>query len=116
MTDRIEIEGEMYKGGKSIVVELGLDEEVTGQSKTVKAYFPLSQMKSTESDGFWSCPEWLLKAKVGDAFYRWMSSKGSKGIDHLGGAVMGGYVSGMRIKVDLWDLKKAEKYAISQAN
>lgn len=75
---------EFSESGKALYVDGCLDEEVTDAEVSRRFYFPVSQIKVI--DDVHHVPRWLAKAKAGEVAYEFLSNRGSKGIDHLGGS------------------------------
>ena len=100
-------EFKMHKGGKCIVVEAGIIEEITNQWSVVTLYIPLSQL--TKTDEGYECPSWLINSQCSAAAARWVSNYGNKGIDHLSGSVYSLAVKGMseEVVVGFPSVKKA---------
>lgn len=92
----MQITGSLHSGGRSVEVVVGMREDVTGQTRDGKAFFPLSQL-----------------TELADSFYYWLSARGTKGIDHLSGAVFLGYLDGVdeEIMPRMRDLMKARDYS-----
>ena len=111
MNEKVILHGaSVHPGGKALIVDGTVASEATDQAASRKVYFPLSQCRANEN-GEYECPMWLARAKAGDAVYQWVSSRGAKGIDHLGGAGLTASFAGATYYVDLGDLRKAERYA-----
>ena len=111
MNEQVILHGaSVHPGGKALIVSGTVASEATDQAASRKVYFPLSQCRVND-DGEYVCPQWLARAKAGDAVYQWVSRRGLKGIDHLGGAGLTASFAGRTYWVDLHDLRKAESYA-----
>ena len=97
----------MHKGGKCIVVEAGIIEEITNQSSKATLYIPLSQL--TKTDEGYECPSWLINSQCSTAAAKWVSNYGNKGIDHLSGSFYSIAVKGMseEVVVGFPSIKKA---------
>ena len=107
MDTKLLTEFEMHKGGKCIVVEAVIFEEITNQSSKATLYIPLSQL--TKTDEGYECPNWLINSQCSAAAAKWVSNYGNKGIDHLSGSVYSIAVKGMseEIVVGFPNVKKA---------
>ena len=104
--------GEVQPSGKSVLISI--DVTIGQQSAACRAFFPISTV--TEADGEYSAPPWLAKIKATDAAYYWLSDRGTKGVDHLGGARDGidaVYGSGLSYDLGWQDLQEAKERARS---
>lgn len=111
MSEQVTLYGaNVHPGGKALILDSTVAVEATDQTVGRKIYIPLSQCR-IDDDGEYQCPKWLAQAKAGDAVYQWVSRRGQKGIDHLGGAGLTASFAGETYYVDLYDLQKAENYA-----
>ena len=103
--------GEVQASGKSVLINVGI--AISGQSTIGRAFFPLSTV--TETDGEYSAPPWLAKIKAADAAHYWLSNRGTKGVDHLGGAgankVEAVYESGLSYELGWHDIQEAQTRA-----
>ena len=105
----VEIGGELHPGGKAVVVHGSVDEVVSDQEASRRFYFPLSQC--TYQDGTFFAPRWLVEAKSAEVVYGWVSRRGTKGIDHMAGAVLTATINNTTTSVDHAALRKAERRA-----
>ena len=105
----VEIGGELHPGGKAVIAYGSVDEDVTNQEASRRFYFQLSQC--VDEDGTFFAPRWLVEAMAAEVVYNWVSNRGSKGIDHMGGAVLTATINDTTTCVDYAALKKAERRA-----
>ena len=102
--------GEVQESGKSVLVNVNI--AIGTQSTTGRAFFPISTV--TETSGEYSAPPWLAKIKAADAAHYWLSNRGTKGVDHLGGDRDGiecVYESGLSYELGWHDLQEAKERA-----
>jgi hypothetical protein len=111
MTKQVTLkDAELHPRGKAIFVRATLDEECSDQETSRTIYFPLSQCEPVGTGEGYFCPEWLARAKAAEAVYTWVSQRGEKGIDHLGGAFFQAHFSGHSFGVDIAAMHKAKDY------
>tara|TARA_R100000808_G_scaffold5606_1_gene16911 strand:- start:383 stop:730 length:348 start_codon:yes stop_codon:yes gene_type:complete len=110
MTDTIILTGaELHSGGKAVFLSGHVDSEATDQELRVrKFYFPLSQCELIDDE--YHCPLWLAEAKAAEVVYQWVSNRGMKGIDHLGGAALSASFADRVFYIDSYRLNKAKDY------
>tara|TARA_R110000824_G_scaffold100003_5_gene237738 strand:- start:1231 stop:1809 length:579 start_codon:yes stop_codon:yes gene_type:complete len=97
---------ELSASGKAGFINVSVDEEITDQVANRRAYFPMSQV-TVDADGVAHVPRWLIQAKAGEIVYEWTSNRGSKGIDHLGGAAFAVHFPSETVSVSQMDLYRA---------
>jgi len=93
---------------KSIVVDGSLDEECSDQEIRRRFFFPLSQCEEKDVDGevVYHAPAWLIEAKAAEAIFEWVSNRGRKGVDHLGGALLQAHFGSHSIPVNVARLRR----------
>ena len=82
--EMLDIGGVLHEGGKAVVTFARIEEASTDQHKTPFLYFPLSMCEKVGNA--YAAPRWLIKAKMVEATYKWVSWNGDKKVDHLGGS------------------------------
>jgi len=97
------------ESGKAGYISVDMVEEITDLEKTARAFFPKSMM--TPAGKTYTVPRWLFEAKAREAVYQWVSARGTKGVDHLGGAVLSAFMAGEQIEVSYGDLLQAQARA-----
>ena len=98
----------LTESGKAIFIEGYVDEEATDIEARRRFFFP-SSMCQQDADGTYRAPAWLIQAKAAEVVYEYVSSRGSKGIDHLHGAFFQAHFAGYSIEATMAMLKKAEE-------
>ena len=109
MTNTIILTGaELHSGGKAVFLSGYVASEATDQESRRQFYFPLSQCRLIDDE--YHCPLWLAEAKAAEGVYQWVSNRGIKGIDHLGGAALSASFADRVFNIDSYRLNKAKDY------
>ena len=97
----------LTESGKAVRVYGAVVADNLDQASNWTFFFPLSVVDYTDKE--LRVPRWLLKAKAVESVYSWVSHRGRKGIDHMGGVVLKAEIGDQEIMVYQGDLANEHK-------